>query len=98
MRWGRDFWNGPYVKEYEVDLSRAKGGARRELVRLPVRQRTLNEETEKGFTPEAAKEEAERCLSCGRAAEMNQTCWYCLPCEIECPVDALEVRLPYLIR
>lgn len=98
MRWGRDFWNGPYVKEYEVDLSRAKGGARRELVRLAVRQRTLNEEIEKGFTPEAAKEEAERCLSCGRAAEMNQTCWYCLPCEIECPVDALEVRLPYLIR
>ncbi|MBP1714423.1 MAG: hypothetical protein H6Q42_2626, partial [Deltaproteobacteria bacterium] len=44
------------------------------------------------------KPEAERCLNCGRPGEFNQTCWYCLPCEIECPVEALEVRIPYLVR
>jgi len=45
-----------------------------------------------------AVDAAERCLNCGRPGEFNQTCWYCLPCEIECPVDALEVRIPYLVR
>lgn len=98
LRWSRGFWSGPYVKEYEVDPARAKGGPRGELERIPVAQRRLNKETEKVLSPQAAKREAERCLSCGRAAEWNKTCWYCLPCEIECPVKALEVRMPYLVR
>jgi NAD-dependent dihydropyrimidine dehydrogenase PreA subunit len=55
-------------------------------------------ETEQTFDKKTAREEAERCLGCGLPAEVNQTCWYCLPCEIECLVDALEVRMPYLVR
>lgn len=50
------------------------------------------------FTPEEAKREAGRCLGCGRPYEQNQTCWYCLPCEVVCPTQALRVRIPYLIR
>jgi NAD-dependent dihydropyrimidine dehydrogenase PreA subunit len=53
---------------------------------------------EKTLDKNDAQAEAERCLNCGYPAEVNETCWYCLPCEIECPVDALEVRLPYLVR
>lgn len=98
LRWGREFWNGPYVKEYEVDRAQAKGGPRGDLERIAVAQRRLDLETEKVFSPQDARREAERCLSCGRAAEWNKTCWYCLPCEIECPVKALEVRMPYLVR
>ncbi len=63
-----------------------------------MEERTLALEVEKTLSGEEALREAERCLSCGRAAEVNRTCWYCLPCEIECPVKALEVRMPYLVR
>ena len=71
---------------------------RLEYERLPIKERTLTGEVESSFSPEAVMQEAERCLSCGRAAEVNQTCWFCLPCEIECPEEALKVRIPYLVR
>jgi len=98
LRWGRGFWSGPYIREYESDRDRAVGGPRGRLENLGVAERTLTSEIERVLTPEQAKQEAERCLSCGRAAEINRTCWYCLPCEIECPTKALEVRMPYLVR
>jgi hypothetical protein len=47
---------------------------------------------------QTAHDEAERCLGCGQPAEVNQICWHCFPCEIECPAHALEVRMPYLVR
>ncbi|MGV8546220.1 4Fe-4S dicluster domain-containing protein, partial [Pseudomonas aeruginosa] len=25
-------------------------------------------------------------------------CWYCMPCEKECPTGAVKVELPYLLR
>lgn len=98
LKWGRNFWNGPNLREYEVDRSCGKEFPRTKLVKLPIEKRTFDKEVEKGLNPESAKKEAERCLSCGRAVEFNNTCWSCLPCEIECPVNALEVRMPYLIR
>jgi len=98
LRWGRDFWKGYYIPEFQSDLSRAKGKPRGIVERTPANLRTLWDEVEKTMSAGQAKEEAERCLSCGRAAEVNKTCWYCLPCEIECPVDALQVRIPYLVR
>jgi coenzyme F420-reducing hydrogenase gamma subunit len=97
LHWGRGNSDGS-IKEYEVDRSRAKGGKRGRLTRLAVEDRTLHLEVERTLSSDKARVEAERCLSCGRAAEVNQTCWYCLPCEIECPVKALEVRMPYLVR
>jgi NADPH-dependent glutamate synthase beta subunit-like oxidoreductase len=98
LRWGRDYWNGPFVRDYEPDLSRANSILRNTIDRLPVNQRTFLDEVEQVLLPQTAREQAERCLSCGRAFEANQTCWYCLPCEIECPVKALNVRIPYLVR
>lgn len=50
------------------------------------------------LTDEEARAEASRCLGCGRPYERNKTCWYCLPCEVVCPTQALHVRIPYLIR
>ena len=41
--------------------------------------------------------EAGRCLDCGRPVGLR-TCWFCLPCEIECPEEALYVEIPYLLR
>ncbi len=25
-------------------------------------------------------------------------CWYCMPCEADCPTDAVTVNLPYLLK
>lgn len=25
-------------------------------------------------------------------------CWYCLPCEVDCPTGAVSVAIPYLLR
>ncbi|MBF0530180.1 MAG: FAD-dependent oxidoreductase [Deltaproteobacteria bacterium] len=98
LEWDRGFWNGAQVKEYESLPNRAIGGPRCALKRVSFSERTLEIETESCFSIKEARREAERCLSCGRSFEMNKTCWFCLPCEIECPVKALEVRMPYWVR
>jgi NADPH-dependent glutamate synthase beta subunit-like oxidoreductase len=98
LRWGRDALMDGWQQESQADLSTARGGRRGTLPRLDVDQRDLVKEVEGSLSPAAARIEAERCLSCGRAAEANLTCWYCLPCEIECPTKALTVRMPYLVR
>jgi len=98
LRWGRAYGNGATLTEFPIDRSNAIQRPRAILTRLPFKERGIRTEVEKTLDAKAAQEEAERCLNCGKPAEVNQTCWYCLPCEIECPVDALEVRLPYLVR
>ena len=25
-------------------------------------------------------------------------CWYCMPCEVDCPTQAVKVNIPYLLR
>ncbi len=98
LRWGRAYWEGAYLTDFIIDRSGAVTRSRAAIPRLPIRERTVHAEVEKTLDAKAAREEAERCLNCGKPAEANQTCWYCLPCEIECPGKALEVRLPYLVR
>ncbi len=34
----------------------------------------------------------------GKAYMKYDECWYCLPCEKDCPTDALTVDIPYLLR
>ena len=46
-----------------------------------------------GFSGDEAVAEAERCLNCGVPFGLR-TCWFCLPCEIECPEKALYVKFP----
>jgi len=98
LRWGRAFWGGAYTTDFFVKKQNVVARPRAVLPRLPIGERKLHLEIEKTMDPKTARAEAERCLSCGQPAEVNQTCWYCPPCEIECPVDALEVRMPYLVR
>ncbi|RJQ50036.1 MAG: FAD-dependent oxidoreductase [Desulfobacteraceae bacterium] len=98
LRWGRSFFDGSKVSCYEPGPNRAAGRPKISPQQAPLSQRGMKTEVEKTLSAEEALEEAERCLSCGRSFESNKTCWYCLPCEIECPVHALEVRMPYLVR
>ena len=98
LGWGRKYWDGIGINNFHIDASKASTHKRCQLPRIPIGQRTLVDEVEKTIDTKDARLQAERCLNCGYPAEVNQTCWSCLPCEIECPVDALEVRIPYLIR
>jgi len=34
----------------------------------------------------------------GKAYMKYDECWYCLPCEVDCPTGAVSVRIPYLLR
>ena len=86
--WGRGFYtHDGAVKVYQPDMRVGSD-----------EQRTAEETLEQGFDKETARKQASRCFGCGRSFEKNQTCWYCLPCELECPTGALDVRIPYLVR
>ena len=37
-------------------------------------------------------------LSKGTAFMKFDECWSCLPCEQDCPTDAITVDIPYLLR
>jgi NADPH-dependent glutamate synthase beta subunit-like oxidoreductase len=98
LRWGRAYWDGSCITEFPIDTSGAIPRSRATLPRRPIAARHLQAEVEESMDHKVALEQAERCLNCGRPGEVNGTCWFCLPCEIECPVEALEVRMPYLVR
>ncbi len=34
----------------------------------------------------------------GKIKQVHDECWYCLPCENDCPVKAVRVEIPYLVR
>ncbi|AMK76734.1 MULTISPECIES: 4Fe-4S dicluster domain-containing protein [Methylomonas] len=34
----------------------------------------------------------------GKAQMTFDECWYCLPCEKDCPAGAVSVEIPYLLR
>jgi len=88
LAWGRGFYTqGGGVKVFKTDPRVGSD-----------EPRSSQEDFADGFNNEIAKKQASRCFGCGRAFEKNQTCWYCLPCELECPQGALEVRIPYLVR
>ena len=34
----------------------------------------------------------------GQSHMKYDDCWYCLACEVDCPTNAITVKIPYLIR
>jgi len=34
----------------------------------------------------------------GKAHMAYDECWYCMPCEADCPTGAVTVNIPYLLR
>ena len=34
----------------------------------------------------------------GKAYMKYDECWYCMPCEADCPTQAIHVDIPYLLR
>jgi NADPH-dependent glutamate synthase beta subunit-like oxidoreductase len=87
----------PLELQFEPDWSRAKKQARVTMPQIPLSRRKGFQEVAKGYSNPDALTEAERCLNCGVPVGLR-TCWFCLPCEIECPEEALYVEIPYLLR
>ncbi|MBN1635104.1 MAG: hypothetical protein JW920_01235, partial [Deltaproteobacteria bacterium] len=97
LHYGRAY-AGPIQTDFEIDTS---GATERERMVIP--QRTFEGQGDFGelepvFDHETARLEAQRCYSCGQPFGKHRTCWFCLPCEVECPHDALWVEIPYLLR
>ena len=97
--WGRDKWqqNG-WEKEFVAGPNRLEGIKRSALKTIAPKERSIDTEMEVTLSDEEARQQAARCMSCGRSYDLNKTCWYCLPCEIECPTKALTVNIPYLVK
>jgi hypothetical protein len=38
------------------------------------------------------------CLRCAKPMDYYDKCWYCLPCEVECPTNALIPEIPFLVK
>ena len=97
LSFGRSY-AGPYETEFAIDTSRASAATRSENPLTGFKGPGDFNELEMPFTEESARREAERCYSCGEPFGKYRTCWFCLPCEVECPHDALWVEIPYLLR
>jgi NADPH-dependent glutamate synthase beta subunit-like oxidoreductase len=97
LRYGRGY-AGPVETDFDIDTSR---GTRSKRINIQTHQcRGIGDfaEIEKPFDRQAAQKEAKRCHSCGQPFGKFRTCWFCLPCEVECPHEAIYVEIPYLLR
>jgi len=95
--WEGDFWDARgNVKVLKSGLHIAKD--RIFGKEKPAENIEDSKRDQTGFPQNEMLSHAKRCLSCGRPFDANATCWYCLPCEIECPHNAIEVKIPYLVR
>lgn len=97
LQYGRSY-QGPFEMEFDIDSTRGSDHARASLQLRKYEGKGKFSEIEKGLSQEAARTEAARCYSCGVPVGKYQTCWFCLPCEVECPHQALRVEIPYLLR
>ncbi|MEW5721748.1 MAG: FAD-dependent oxidoreductase, partial [Thermodesulfobacteriota bacterium] len=97
LRYNRAY-PGPHEFDFEIGVSSAKPGPRNPVPLRPPAGKGDFGEIERAFDPDTARREADRCLSCGGPFGKYRTCWFCLPCEVECPHQALRVEIPYLLR
>ncbi|UCH23502.1 MAG: FAD-dependent oxidoreductase [Deltaproteobacteria bacterium] len=97
LRYGRAY-AGPVETDYEIDTSRGARIGRAKILEHLCRGSGDFAELEKPFDKKTARQEAQRCHSCGQPFGKFRTCWFCLPCEVECPQEAIYVEIPYLLR
>lgn len=96
LRHGRSY-AGPVETDFAI---RAQGAdtPRQEASRHTPTSPGDYEVVEGCLNAEQARAEAGRCHSCGAPYGKYRSCWFCLPCEVECPEKALHVQIPYLLR
>ena len=97
LRYGRSY-RGPVELDFEIDTSNASDHGRIELPPRQCEGKGDFDEVSGSIDQDLAGAEASRCYSCGTPFGKYRTCWFCLPCEVECPEEALRVEIPYLLR
>jgi len=97
LRFGRAY-AGPIETEFNIDTDRGSDDKRVQIPMHTCRGKGDFKEIEQGFDKETARKEAARCYSCGQPFGKYRNCWFCLPCEVDCPNEALWVDVPYLLR
>jgi NADPH-dependent glutamate synthase beta subunit-like oxidoreductase len=97
LKYGRSYI-GPFITEFSVDAKKTKEISRQPLPQLALKDRKSFKEVNIGYDEALARLESSRCLSCGVPVGYYDACWYCLPCEVSCPEQALKVEVPYIIR
>ncbi len=97
LRYGREY-AGPIETTFDIDISQGAHGRRARLPMQGLQGKGDFQELEQGLDRDTARKEAQRCYSCGEPFGKYRTCWFCLPCEVECPFEALWVEVPYLLR
>ncbi len=97
LSYGRRY-AGPNETDFVIDTQRGSSAGRVMMPTHRLSGKNDFKELESGLDLESARKEAGRCYSCGQPFGMYRTCWFCLPCEIECPHEALWVEIPYLLR
>jgi len=97
MRYGRAY-AGPVITEFDIDTSRGSDSPRVKTEKRKYSGKGDFAEIETTMSPDEARQEAKRCYSCGGPFGMHRSCWFCLPCEVECPENAIWVEIPYLLR
>ena len=97
LTYGRAY-PGAVETEFEIETDRGSDARRVKPRRRAYTGKGDFGPIEQVLTKEEAVAEAGRCYSCGQPFGKYRTCWFCLPCEVECPNDALWVDIPYLLR
>ena len=97
LTYGRSY-RGPVETDFDIDTSPGVPVPRVALPQHTGLSARDFEEVERCLDTASARKEASRCYSCGQPFGKYRTCWFCLPCEVECPHDALWVEIPYLAR
>jgi NADPH-dependent glutamate synthase beta subunit-like oxidoreductase len=97
LHYGRTY-AGPIETEFEIDTKNADPAKRLSISQHQFKGADDFNELERGVDSETARQEARRCLSCGQPFGKYRNCWFCLPCEVDCPHEALWVEIPYLLR
>ena len=100
---GRDMhyqrtYAGPFLTSFPIDERRGSSMPPQQAQGHAFSGAGDYAETNAVFTEEQARAEASRCLSCGGPEGHFKTCWFCLPCEVECPKQAIWVNIPYLLK
>jgi NADPH-dependent glutamate synthase beta subunit-like oxidoreductase len=97
LRHGR-VYAGPFETGFEINTDYGNGAERTPLPHGAFAGAGDFNEIEQCFDRATARKEAGRCYNCGVPFGKYRTCWFCLPCEVECPHDAMWVEIPYLLR
>ncbi|MGE9985062.1 FAD-dependent oxidoreductase [Desulfovibrio sp. SGI.169] len=97
LRYGRNY-PGPVETDFRVNTDRGADVPRQESPNHVCEGKGDYAVVEGSLKPEQARMEAGRCRSCGSVYGKYRSCCFCLPCEVECPEQALRVEIPYLLR